>query len=572
MRWSLPSGRSFSETDSPESFRDNPCQVMESHVKLSSPLAPILIFLAFTLVAVALHARGLAAPMYYDSEYFLEEHKATFSQGDLLKVIEIFPQRPLTMTTFYWNYVVWGMEPSRFRLCNIVVLGASGTIIVLLVFLLLKLVGWHERLRTAETASVSVLAGLFFTVHPFQTWVTLYIWQRSALLACLFSLSSLLAYLAVRSGKLSNKSLGYCSALVLFACAMLSKENSVALIGVLVIAEVAFFDRSPAIVLKRITSLVLVGGAFILLLSFLERPHGDLQLGIGIFNTIARYYEDARVSFLSVPLTQCRMVFLYIFGIIIPLPSTVQLIAPQVLSTSLFDPPETAIAVAGTVLLVSAGMYFLVKRPLCGFGILFFLVTMIPESFLVPQHAYFGYRAVLPMFGILVVAADCLLILLAATRKTGAASQTLRVALIGSIALGLGMTCAVTVGKAEQWRDPIRFWGEIVEGFPEDERHVERMIRVQTLLNLGRVFLRQQKLSQALICYEEAVRIIPESWRAHNNIGVVYLRSGNFQEAAKHFRKALEIKPSEPPIQRNLEVALQGIEQKRNQPPDDAGR
>lgn len=60
----------------------------------------------------------------------------------------------------------------------------------------------------------------------------------------------------------------------------------------------------------------------------------------------------------------------------------------------------------GCYFLLTVAIYLLRKRPLSGFGLLFFLVNISPEYLLVPQYAFFGYRASLPMPGLLLIVAD----------------------------------------------------------------------------------------------------------------------------------------------------------------------
>jgi Flp pilus assembly protein TadD len=63
-------------------------------------------------------------------------------------------------------------------------------------------------------------------------------------------------------------------------------------------------------------------------------------------------------------------------------------------------------------------------------------------------------------------------------------------------------------------------------------------------------------VEKAIERLHKAIEIHPEYFEAHNNLGVVHLRSGNIEEAISAFEKAAEIEPRDPLIQRNLGFSL----------------
>src|SRR5205085_7890451 len=93
--------------------------------------------------------------------------------------------RQLTYFTFYLNYLAGGNSPTGFHAVNVLIHIANA----ILLFHLLK--------RFIEPATAAVAAAVFL-VHPIQTEPVFYIYQRSTLLACLFSLCALCAFQARR--------------------------------------------------------------------------------------------------------------------------------------------------------------------------------------------------------------------------------------------------------------------------------------------------------------------------------------------------------------------------------------
>jgi len=493
--------------------------------------------------------------MYYDSEFHIQEKTSVFMEHGLVGVNKIFPQRPLTMASFYFNYLLAGMTPVYFRVFNLALLAATSMVVVLLLKLMLDISDPVESTANSRNRGVSVLAGLVFLVHPLQTWVTLYIWQRSALMACFFYFSSLALYLAARSGKSRHKGTIYTLSLISFVCAVLSKENSVALPLVIILAEIAFFRAGWKQLLRPVALFLPAALLSLFILSLLEHPHGNPQLGSGLWGTITHYYKETGLGFTQVALTQCRVWFTYLSIIVAPLPSKVQLVSPQVLSSSIFDPSSTLPALLGVVMMVGLGLYLLLRKPVWGFGILFFVVNLLPESLLVPQFAFFGYRPVLPMFGVLLIGAACLKSLENYFSPAQIRGRLVRMSILALLAVGLAGTSIVTVGKAESWSNKAWFWKEVVENFPKEGHHIERSVRVQALLNLGKTLVEQQDLAGAMFYFQQAAQIAPESGPAHNNMGAVCLRAGKFEEAAKHFKEALKLNPNDLTIKKNLELA-----------------
>jgi hypothetical protein len=545
----------------------------------------------FSFIAIGLQFTGLEAPMYYDSGVLIFKRQGTFAEGLIPKIMGIFPQRPVPILSFYLNYLIGGMSPVYFRLVNQVLLAAAAVLVVLVIEMVLDLPGPWRRGTVGDRRIVSTALGLLFLVHPFQIFLTLYVWQRMALMACLFAWASLALYLAVRTDRIGNKGFGYFGVVIFFVLACLSKENAAVVPAVFLLAEIAFFQSYWRRVILRAAIycaflMVLIG-----LLSLLEAPHGKPELGSGILTVIVKYYKESGHTFWEVLLTQCRVLFFYLFAIAFPVPASVQLIRPQILSTSTLEPPETLAAVVGAAALATAGVWLLRKRPLVGFGLLFFMVSLLPESFLVPQFAYFGYRAVFPMFGLCFVAADGILALFTAGRNP----KERRWARAGCMTLLLVTVVSwafVTVQKSTLWGTPLKLWRDVVSQFPH-HANAERLAASHALVflgaaeaqegnrsaaassfirairanpnypeahyNLGKVLLSLGLVEESLVPLRKALQLKPDFWQAHNNLGVAMGRLGRPKEAVVQFEKALKINPHDVPTRNNLQAALREI-------------
>jgi tetratricopeptide (TPR) repeat protein len=504
----------------------------------------------FILVALAIHYPAFDAPMYYDSVGQLEAKEHIFASGDLIKVIQICPQRPVSMGSFYLNYLIWGMNPFYFRMVNAVILAMTAFIAALTFILIPEIAGPATSGTSREKQAVGLFLGLVFLVHPVHVYFVDYIWQRMGLLSCFFYISALAAYLATRSGRIRSAAAGYLLCLALFCLALTSKENAVTLPAVLILAEIAFFRDGWKGLLKRTgifaaILLVLVG-----MMSLLERPYGVGAEAPGIFATIAKYYGDSNLTLSQAVISQCMVLFSYLALIVVPVPSNVRFATAHVIFSSPLESPAIMAAVIGALAIFGAAVYLLRRRPLSGFGLLFFLVNLLPESFLVPMYLFLAYRASLPMFGLLLVLADCLLEILAKIRPFSEQKSYM-----GPLAAGLFATMvlalmgSVTISKAKLWQDPVLFWTDIVEERPIYSGNVEKRIALDALNNLGVALHRQDKNEEAGAILRRAVRINPSYIPSYVNLAAAYAALGDTAEAEATVKQAVEIEPQAPRAQ-----------------------
>ncbi len=496
----------------------------------------------FILVALAIHYPAFDAPMYYDSAGQLEAKELIFASGDPIKVIQICPQRPVSMGSFYLNYLIWGMNPFYFRMVNAVILAVTAFIAAITLIFILEIAGPATSGTSREKQAVGLFLGLVFLVHPVHVYFVDYIWQRMGLLSCFFYISTLAAYLATRSGRIRSAAAGYLLCLALFFLALTSKENAVTLPVVLILAEIAFFRDGCKGLLTRTGIFVLILLVLVGMMSLLERPYGMGAESPGIFATIAKYYEDTNLTPSQAAISQCRVLFSYLALILVPVPSNVRFATAHVIFSSPLESPAIMAAVIGTLAIFGAAVYLLRRRPVTGFGLLFFLLNLLPESFMVPMYLFVAYRASLPMLGLLFVLADGIQEVLARTRLL-----TQWKWYRGVLAAGLLATIAamglVTVSKARLWQDPVLFWTDIVDGLPPPAENVEKLIAAHALDSLGAALEQQAKNAEAIACLQGAVKIEPRYITAYGHMAVAYAGLGDLAEAEASLKKALEVNP-----------------------------
>ena len=523
--------------------------------------APLL-FLVFFVLAAALHHPGFSSPMIYDSYSFISSKSSAFAGQDLSQVLGICAARPLLMITFYWNHMLTGMDPYFFRLFNTVVLSAAASVLVFLIFIILEIPAVEAHGTRLRKLKISIFLGLLFVVHPLQTFVALYIWQREAIMACFFYFSALALYLTIRSSGWERPGLGYAAIGLLFLVGMLSKENLITLPAVLVLAEATLLRQNLRSLLRRALIIAAVTIppliAYVLIISQL---HGSQTVHPpGIVERLLSHYRDSGLTLTEVVLTECRVLFSYMAMIAAPFWHGVQLIRAETVSTSLTEPPATLAACAGVIGLLALGVSLIRKRPITSFGILFFFLTVAPESLLIPQFLFFGYRPILPMAGVLLILADALLAFWNWAAVRVPARMVPRIAATALALILIGSLGRMTVSQAMRW-NPYQFWHDAYTQLPQAPDKVEMTPYATVLISFGSELNKAREYSKAIQVLARAVEVAcrrPPSTTGPEGLPD-YERSAEAALYAGRLRSCPEMSPDYSIAYVHLGNALEGL-------------
>ena len=82
---------------------------------------------------------------------------------------------------------------------------------------------------------------------------------------------------------------------------------------------------------------------------------------------------------------------------------------------------------------------------------------------------------------------------------------------------------------------------------------------IETHLNLGVAFARQDRIEEAIGHYRKALEIDSRYAPAHNNLGNLLLRQGRVDQAVDCYRAAVEIDPGDAEYRHNLSVGLRQL-------------
>jgi len=360
-------------------------------------------------------------------------------------------------------------------------------------------------LAARAPAALSLLVALAFVVHPVQTEAVTYVCQRFTSLATLFCLLSFAAYAQWRlrtdnvllpgAGKRVNPGwwlywLSLCSMLL----AMYTKEISFTMPLVLVLYEWMFFgppSRRQGLLLLPFLATMLI----IPLLVFREGAHySDVARMSGAFSQ-----GLAKNEVLSYLLTQFRVVVTYIRLLLLPAKQNLCYDYPRY--ESFLQPPVfLSFAALSLVALLALRQFRRAlhddteaggARRMVAFGIFWFFITLAVESSFMPLNdLIFEHRLYLPSAGVFLALAGGWRIL--GPRLDGRGRM---VALVLALAV-LAAWGTGTILRNQVWRDPLTLW-------------------------------------------KDSASKSPGSFRANTNLGIAYMREGQFDEAADALSRAL---------------------------------
>ncbi|MBN1793922.1 MAG: tetratricopeptide repeat protein [Candidatus Omnitrophica bacterium] len=410
--------------------------------------------------------------------------------------------RPVRTLSFACDYALWGNNPAGYHLVNIV-------------FHILNtlLIGFFFR-RLFASGEVAFLSSLIFLLHPLQTEAVSWISSRADVLFVSFYMGSLLLYLRFLDDKTSGRVRGpLCLASTgVYIGSLLSKEMALTLPLVLFLYEVMFTQwrrrGGLAGILRRGASFYAASFAYVILRWFLLERVG--QRGW--------WGQDIVLHCATIP----RAFVTYLRLLLFPVGQS--LIHDIPVAHAVWE-PMTIFSVAG--LFVAAGaVAFLWRRNrmTAAFGILWFFVTFLPASNLIPINTLVSERFLyLPVVGFAV----CIGALTTAFEEKKRLSRYF-------FAVLLFLYGTLTILRNIDWQNEERLWRSAVAVSPN---------HYQAHYSLGVAYARSDKLLHAEEEYIRSLALRPDYLPAYNNLGNVYYRLGRFKMAIREFKNILQFNP-----------------------------
>jgi tetratricopeptide (TPR) repeat protein len=416
------------------------------------------------------------------------------------------------MLTYMADFTFFGLSPAGYHLTNLIFHVLNGLIVFAFIAAL------------SRNNHVGFLTAMFFAVHPLRVESVAWVAELKDVLSSFFMLLSLWAYVKFLEDRRQR---WYFSSLVLVVLSLLSKPMAVSLPFVFLLID---YHSEKKLNVRSIVE---------------KWPFFALAV---IFSMIA-YFAQSHSGALSeqtvLPLMQ--RIALPFFGVLFYLYKTV---VPVHLCAfypyeygGLFEYPYGYIVAATGI---GAAAFFLARHSKKAlFGLLFYLVTLLPVLQIVPIGTGIAAErySYVPMIGIYY------LIALGGERLLRGAISTNRAVRIGFSA-GLGavflLLAFLTFKRSEVWRDSVSLWSDAVAVCPSP----------LAFDNLGNELQRLGRNDEALVQYRRALAIFPNDPFARCNIGNYLLDCGKTNEAVAEYRRAIANNPNLPDAHINLGNAL----------------
>lgn len=289
--------------------------------------------------------------------------------------------RPIALASFLIDANTWPTSPYPFKYTNLMIHLLNGVLLCWATLLLLKNYNYNEK----KAIWISLVATAIWLLHPYMVSTTLYIVQRMAQLATLFTLTGIVGYLKARA--LLNrkpKQAYFYMAAVTITCTLLatySKENGALLPLLILVIEFCNPNKNykPTWQWRAIFLWLPSLAILTLILKYVtlaENPWPNRN-----FNMVERLYSETRI------------VTEYLFNLLIPQIELKGLYQDGFEVSRSLTKPITTLYSSFLLLILFISTFILRKKfPLFSISILFFFAAHLMESTVIGLELYFEHR------------------------------------------------------------------------------------------------------------------------------------------------------------------------------------
>jgi len=469
------------------------------------------------VIAVLVFANTLPNRFVYDDMYFIVDNPAIKSLKnvpDFFTSLKSFSPaanfsiyRPLATLSYAIGYAVLKLNPFIFHLFSVLWHAAVCAMLYFTLALMLR------------DKSAALLASLIFSVHPAQTETVAWVSQQSNLISLFFFLLSFHMWIRMSGIKEGEKrKIFYAVSAASYGIALLGKEMAVSLPLILLLYDI-YAKQGIRKKLKLYAPFLMTTLLYVILRTLvLGRVSGQDQYVGGSLYKVALAMIKSYGFYMRVMLLPVKLCVGHIYG------------SPK----SLLE-PAVVLSLAAVAVLLALALFFSVKRRQEGFFVLWFFVTLLPVSNIIPLQQVIAAERFLyfPSIGF------CVLVSLAVLSFGKKAARVI-------ILLLLIPYAGLTIKRNGEWKDEISLWEATVRVKPDIP---------DAYYNLGVAYGKKGLRDREIECYERAVRLNPGFSLAQNNLGAVYVEMGRFSDAIQPLRRAIRMDPRDPRTYCNLGVA-----------------
>lgn len=443
-------------------------------------------------------------PSFFNSSYFkIAELEASY--------------RPVATFSYHLLYALFELNPFGYHLGSLLL----HILNVILVYSLMNLLQKNKM--------SSLVAGLLFACHPVLTEAVNCISFNEDLLAAFFYLLAFIFYLKLKPEDKKFKISHYLLSLVFYLLGVLSKEMAITLPAIIFLYDIIIRQTPgthgcvPQIIqtLKHRIFLYLGYAAvsiFYLCLNFviIVKPTEGQHFTYGGIGERLLYLPYHIFNFIRIAVLPINLSADYVFSY----PKN-------------FFEFYNIFSVAVVTALVISSLVVYKKSKEMAFGIWWFLLTLFPVYNLIEIFNPVADRYLyLPLVGFCLVLSLLLTDLM--NRRLNIAPRKSKIVNLSLIIVLLVTYSTITIARNRDWKDAERLWSKTLQTTPNS---------AVAHGNLGRAYLEQDRLEEAIYEFNAALKIRPRSYKAHYNLGFAYEKKGLLKEAIQQYEKTLNLKP-----------------------------
>lgn len=482
------------------------------------------------LATLALYGGSLSAPLVFDDiEFFASpEALSRFSHSYFSLNLRWLSYASLGRTVDWF-----GPDTFWLKLGNVLLHAANA---IALFFLLRQMFRLTLGGNDAPNSALSTLSwfaffgALIFVFHPVAVYGAAYIIQRSILMATLFVVLMLLAYL---EGLIRGSWRWMLAAALCYFAAVYSKEHSIAAPGVAL--ALTFLIRKPSATLFRqiapyyilaapIAVIVLLSAKGIVGQAYEPGAPGMLEL-----SAQAQGLLDLPNAHLLSILNQSCLFFKYLLLWLLPDPAWMSVDMREPFAMSFLSWPHT-LGLLGFLAYPCISVWLLLKqgrKGLLGFALLFPWIFFLAEFSAVRiQEPFVLYRSYLWMPGLFValpVAFERF-----ATKKS--------FILLGIVSL---LLIPLALNRLNTFSTPFLLWDD-AEKLVRDKHNVFGADRIY--YNRGTELGKLKRYEEAIADFSKTIDILPFGL-AYGNRAAAYYLLGEYQKALRDYDSAIALDP-----------------------------
>lgn len=461
--------------------------------------------------------------------------------------------RPVSHLTLAANWYFGKANVFGYHVVNVLIHFLTACFLFLTVYHILGLPNLRDRYRGKEYF-IALLASTLWAINPIQTQAVTYIVQRMASLSTMFYVLSIFFYIKGRTAHaISKKSTLFLCCLLSFFLALASKEIAATLPISLILIEICFFQDLGRPGIRKAFAWTFLSG--ILLLVGIGTIYMDGTL------SFLQAYEDRPFTFFQRLMTEPRVLLLYITQIFYPVPTRLSIEHDISISTSLFSPLTTLPCMVMVLLLIGIGLLQVRKRPILGFGILFFFLNHVIESSVLGLELIFEHRNYLPsLFLFFPVATGVIWILDYYSEKKSSMYYVL-ISFITLMLIGLGTGTYI---RNMAWATEKTLWEDAMAKAPKSARPPHNLAwgyyevsgqynkalelykqsylldwhgyshRADALYGMAGIYFKKGKYDKAVELYKTAIRIAPGDEMSCRQLALSQIKLGKWVEASRN--------------------------------------